>query len=97
MKSLVSALSLWPNCIAALISLAISPVSQDPNMVWVYTGVACGAFAFGIIYYYLFRHYDTIDEEYRLNKLNEKVPHATPALDLDPMTMETPWDKDAKL
>lgn len=95
MKSLVSALSLWPNCVAALISLAISPVSQDPNMVWVYTGVACGAFVFGIIYYFLFRHYDVIDEEYRLKKLNESS--ASPILDLDPMTMDTPWDKNAVL
>ncbi|CAO3649716.1 unnamed protein product [Cunninghamella blakesleeana] len=74
MKSLVSALSLWPNCIAALISLAISPVSEDPNMVWVYTGVACGAFAFGIIYYLLFRHYDQIDEEYRIKTMAESGP-----------------------
>ncbi|KAI8342379.1 POT family-domain-containing protein [Chlamydoabsidia padenii] len=95
MKSLVSALSLWPNCVAALISLAISPVSHDPNMVWVYTGVACGAFVFGIIYYILFRHYDTIDEEYRLKKLHEGAP--SPVLELDPMTMDTPWDKNAML
>lgn len=69
MKSLVSALSLWPNCVAALISLAISPSAHDPNMVWVYTGVACGAFVFGVLYYYLFRHYDTMDEEFRMKKV----------------------------
>ncbi|KAI8081284.1 POT family-domain-containing protein [Halteromyces radiatus] len=69
MKSVVSALSLWPNCVSALISLAISPAAHDPNMVWVYTGVACGAFACGILYYILFRHYDDIDEEFRLAKL----------------------------
>lgn len=72
MKSLVSALSLWPNCVAALISLAISPSAQDPNMVWVYTGVAVGAFVTGIIYYFMFRHYDAIDEEYRLKKLADQ-------------------------
>lgn len=69
MKSLVSALSLWPNCVAALISLAISPSAHDPNMVWVYTGVACGSFAFGIIYYLLFKHYDVMDEEFRQKKM----------------------------
>ncbi|RCH95947.1 peptide transporter ptr2 [Rhizopus stolonifer] len=72
MKSLVSALSLWPNCVAALISLAISPSAQDPNMVWVYTGVACGAFVVGCLYYYLFAHYDKLDEEYRIKKLLEQ-------------------------
>ncbi|KAG1583846.1 hypothetical protein G6F48_008262 [Rhizopus delemar] len=69
MKSLVSALSLWPNCVAALISLAISPSAEDPNMVWVYTGVAVGAFVCGCLYYYLFAHYDRIDEEARLKKI----------------------------
>ncbi|KAL0089320.1 POT family-domain-containing protein [Phycomyces blakesleeanus] len=69
MKSLVSALSLWPNCVAALISLAISPSAEDPNMVWVYTGVACGAFVCGILYYIVFRHYDAMDEETRLRKI----------------------------
>ncbi|KAI8092202.1 POT family-domain-containing protein [Gilbertella persicaria] len=72
MKSLVSALSLWPNCVAALISLAISPSAHDPNMVWVYTGVACGSFVVGCLYYYLFAHYDTLDEEYRIKKLLEQ-------------------------
>ncbi|KAI7902052.1 POT family-domain-containing protein [Cokeromyces recurvatus] len=69
MKSLVSALSLWPNCVAALISLAISPSSHDPNMVWVYTGVAVAAFVFGCIYYYCFRHYDQMDEDFRVKKM----------------------------
>ncbi|KAI8378431.1 POT family-domain-containing protein, partial [Blakeslea trispora] len=69
MKSLVSALSLWPNCISALISLAISPAAHDPNMVWVYTGVACGSFVCGCLYYYLFAHYDTMDEEFKLKKM----------------------------
>jgi POT family proton-dependent oligopeptide transporter len=72
MKSLVSALSLWPNCVAALISLAISPSAHDPNMVWVYTGVAVGAFVFGVLYYWMFRHYDVLDEEYRLKKMADQ-------------------------
>ncbi|KAI8879994.1 PTR2-domain-containing protein [Backusella circina FSU 941] len=72
MKSLVSALSLWPNCVAALISLAISPSAHDPNMVWVYTGVACGSFACGILYYWMFRSYDIIDEEYRLKRIDHE-------------------------
>jgi POT family proton-dependent oligopeptide transporter len=72
MKSLVSALSLWPNCVAALISLAISPSAHDPNMVWVYTGVAVGSFVCGILYYWLFRSYDKVDEEYRLKKIDKE-------------------------
>lgn len=72
MKSLVSAISLWPNCVAALISLAISPSAKDPYMVWVYTGVAVGAFVFGVLYYWMFRHYDVLDEEFRLKKMAEQ-------------------------
>ncbi|KAL7336268.1 hypothetical protein PS15p_201624 [Mucor circinelloides] len=69
MKSLVSALSLWPNCVAALISLAISPSAHDPNMVNVYSGVAAGSFVAGILYYRMFRHYDKIDAEAQLKKM----------------------------
>ncbi|GAA5804450.1 POT family-domain-containing protein [Helicostylum pulchrum] len=72
MKSLVSAVSLWPNCVAALISLAISPSAKDPNMVWLYAGVAVGAFLFGILYYWMFRHYDVIDEEFRLKRIADQ-------------------------
>lgn len=72
MKSLVSAVSLWPNCVAALISLAISPSAKDPNMVWVYTGVAIGAFLCGILYYWMFRHYDVLDEQFRLKKMADQ-------------------------
>ncbi|KAI8369339.1 POT family-domain-containing protein [Radiomyces spectabilis] len=79
MKSLVSALSLWPNCVAALISLAISPSAHDPNMVYVYAGVACGAFVCGCLYYYMFRHYDDIDEEYRLKKVSDQKWDTAPA------------------
>ncbi|KAK4520153.1 uncharacterized protein ATC70_008284 [Mucor velutinosus] len=72
MKSLVSALSLWPNCVAALLSLAISPTAHDPNMTYLYAGVAVAAFITGIIYYFVFRHYDVIDEEARLKKMADQ-------------------------
>ena len=41
-------------------------------MVWVYTGVACGAVGFGALYYYLFRSYDRIDEESRLKRMADQ-------------------------
>jgi POT family proton-dependent oligopeptide transporter len=72
MKSLVSALSLWPSCVAALISLAISPSAQDPNMTYVYAGVAVGSAVFGCLYYWMFRHYDVLDEEFRLKKMADQ-------------------------
>jgi POT family proton-dependent oligopeptide transporter len=68
MKSFVSALSLWPNCLSALISLAISPSAHDPNMVYVYGGVAIAAFICGCLYYLVFGHYDKIDEMNREKK-----------------------------
>jgi POT family proton-dependent oligopeptide transporter len=70
MKSMVSALQLLPNCFAALIGLAISPAAIDPNLTYVYAGVACGAFVAGILYYITFRHYDQIDEEDRIKRMD---------------------------
>ncbi|KAI8067954.1 proton-dependent oligopeptide transporter family [Gongronella butleri] len=72
MKSLVSACSLFPNCVAALLGMALAPVSADPKMVWTYSGVAIAAFVFGTIYYIMFRHYDVIDEENRLKLLQKQ-------------------------
>jgi POT family proton-dependent oligopeptide transporter len=71
MKSMVSALQLLPNCFAALIGLAISPAAVDPNLTYVYAGVACGAVVAGILYYIPFRHYDRIDEENRVRRMEE--------------------------
>jgi POT family proton-dependent oligopeptide transporter len=51
MKSMASALQLLPNCFAALICPAISPAAVDPNLTYVYAGVACAAFVAGILYY----------------------------------------------
>ncbi|KAG0174905.1 peptide transporter ptr2 [Apophysomyces sp. BC1021] len=80
MKSLISALSLWPNCVSSLIGLAISPSAHDPNMVWVYSGVAIGAFLCGCLYYYVFRHYDTMDHQDNLAKTtyDAAIPNRSP-------------------
>ncbi|KAI8875216.1 PTR2-domain-containing protein [Backusella circina FSU 941] len=72
MKSFVSALSLWPTCISALISMAISPSAHDPNMVWVYGGVSITAFICGCLYYLIFGHYDKLDEENKEMKLSRR-------------------------
>lgn len=82
MKSMVSALQLLPNCFAALIGLAISPAAVDPNLTYVYASVAIAAAIAGVLYYITFRHYDQMDEENRIkrmeahrNRRNDNAPY----------------------
>ncbi|ORX61522.1 putative peptide transporter [Hesseltinella vesiculosa] len=84
-KSLVSACSLFPNCVAALLGMALAPVSEDPKMVWTYSGIAIAAFVFGILYYLTFRHYDDLDEEFRLKQLlkNSEEIHIDRHVEMD--------------
>lgn len=41
-------------------------------MTYLYAGVAVAAFITGVIYYFVFRHYDVIDEEARLKKMADQ-------------------------
>jgi len=68
MKSLISALSLFPNAVASLIGLGISPLAQPPYLIYMYIGIAIATTITGAIFWFLFRSYDAIDKENRLKK-----------------------------
>ncbi|KAK3075689.1 peptide transporter ptr2 [Teratosphaeriaceae sp. CCFEE 6253] len=68
MKSFVQSMYLFTTAIGAALSEALVPATGDPAIMWMYTGVACGAVATGILFQYLFRHYDAQEEE--MNKLD---------------------------
>lgn len=42
--------------VGAAIGIALSPVSQDPYMVWTYGGIAVAAFIAGCVFWFLFRN-----------------------------------------
>ncbi|ORX54592.1 PTR2-domain-containing protein [Hesseltinella vesiculosa] len=63
MKSIVMALFLFSNCFASILSFALVPVTYDPKMTWVYTGIAVCAFVCSILMYICHRKNDTFDVE----------------------------------
>lgn len=48
--------------IAAAICIALSPVSQDPYLVWMYASLAIVGFVAGCIFYLCFRKSDAFDQ-----------------------------------
>ncbi|KAK9763732.1 hypothetical protein K7432_009343 [Basidiobolus ranarum] len=75
LKGMVSAMSLLPNAIAALIGIFLSPVSKDPYLTWMYGGVGIACFVVGILFWFFFKHYDRLDDEIkrqRMEKENEE-------------------------
>jgi proton-dependent oligopeptide transporter, POT family len=62
MKSIVFSLYFLTTAFSNLFNFALAPVSVDPFVIWNYTGCAGASFIAGIIFYFLFRHYDN-DED----------------------------------
>ena len=76
MKSFVQSLYLFTNAFGSALSEALVSVCVDPKFQWLYTGVACFAFATGIVFWYLFRHYDAMEDEmYDLDRNEPTLTH----------------------
>jgi POT family proton-dependent oligopeptide transporter len=68
MKSFVQSLYLFTSAIGSAISEALVPATGDPAIMWMYTGVSITAALTGVIFWFIFRHYD--DEEAEMNELD---------------------------
>lgn len=47
--------------IAAAICIGLSPVSQDPYILWMYASLAIVGFVAGCLFYFCFRNSDSLD------------------------------------
>ncbi|KAG0053833.1 peptide transporter ptr2 [Gryganskiella cystojenkinii] len=64
MKSVVMSVFLFMNCVGALLGFAFLPVTVDPLLVWMYTGLGCAALVISGVIYGLYHNYDkTMTEE----------------------------------
>ncbi|KAG7664768.1 uncharacterized protein J8A68_001723 [[Candida] subhashii] len=68
MKSFITSLFLVTNAFGSALGIGLSSVSEDPKMVWTYTGIGISCFIAGILFWVLFHHYNDIEEEH--NKLD---------------------------
>ncbi|KAF8938766.1 POT family-domain-containing protein [Dissophora ornata] len=58
MKSVVMSIFLFTNCVGALLGFAFLPLTKDPLLLWMYTGLGVAAFLISGVIYWLFRDYD---------------------------------------
>lgn len=64
MKSFIMSLFLLVTAFSSAIGIALSPTSEDPKLVWTYTGLACACFLAGCLFYICFRHYNAKEDEW---------------------------------
>jgi POT family proton-dependent oligopeptide transporter len=72
MKSFVMSMFLLTTAFGAALGIALSGVSVDPKLVFMYSGIAISAFIAGWIFWFLFRHYNS--QEDKMDAMEEKDP-----------------------
>lgn len=68
MKSFITSLFLVTNAFGSALGIALSSTSEDPKLVWTYTGLAVSCFIAGLLFWICFSRYNKIEEE--LNNLD---------------------------
>ncbi|KKZ64233.1 POT family proton-dependent oligopeptide transporter [[Emmonsia] crescens] len=63
MKSFVMAIFLMTIAFGAVLAIALSPTSKDPNLIWMYTGLSIASFIAGVSFWILFRRYNATEEK----------------------------------
>lgn len=56
MKSIVMSLFLFTSAVGSILNIALVPVTTDPEILWMYVGLAIQAFVFGILFFIVFRN-----------------------------------------
>ena len=62
MKSFVQSLFLLTNAFGSALGEAFVPVAKDPDILYMYTGLAAGAFICGCLIWILFHKYNDAEE-----------------------------------
>lgn len=87
MKSFIMSIFLLMNAFGSALGIALSPVSEDPKMVWTFCGLGVACFFAGWIFWFLFKHYNYREDEWNnldyINKQNQKEdPELEPIVSL---------------
>ncbi|PGH08905.1 POT family proton-dependent oligopeptide transporter [Blastomyces parvus] len=72
MKSFVMALYLLTIAFGAALSIALSPTARDPDLVWMYTGLAAACFLAGVGFWLLFHRYNATEEAMNALEIEEQ-------------------------
>jgi len=80
MKSFVMSMFLLTTAFGSALGTALSSVSVDPKLVWMYTGISISAFIAGWVFWFLFRKYNK--QEDKMDAMEGKDPQKTVRADL---------------
>lgn len=64
MKSFIMSLFLVTNAFGSALGIALSSVSENPKMVWTYSGLGVACFLAGILFWFTFSHYNKKELEW---------------------------------
>ena len=70
MKSFVASMYLLTNAFGAALGIALTPVAKDPEVQWMYIGLACASLVTAAVFWALFRGLNRREDE--LNALSAK-------------------------
>ena len=70
MKSFVTSMFLLTNAFGSALAIALTPTAEDPELVWMYTGLAVACFIAGLLFWVLFSRYNKVEDS-----LNEMEAH----------------------
>jgi proton-dependent oligopeptide transporter, POT family len=75
MKSFVMSMFLLTTAFGAALGTALSSVSVDPKLVWMYIGISISAFIAGWVFWFLFKKYNK--QEDQMDAMDSKDPQKT--------------------
>ncbi|GES65298.1 PTR2-domain-containing protein [Aspergillus terreus] len=93
MKSFVQSMYLLTNAFGSAIAEALTPAAYDPAILWMFVGLACASFAVGIIFWLVFHHLNS--QEDQMNALDADDPD-TPGYGQERPTSQEGEKKDEK-
>lgn len=92
MKSFIMSIFLLMNAFGSALGIALSPVSEDPKMVWTFNGLGVSCFIAGWIFWFTYKHYNYREDEWNnLEYRHEDLYHPTETRDpeLEPVVSLT--------
>ena len=78
MKSFIMSIFLLQTAFGSALGIALAPAAKDPNLVWMYSGLAFVTFVVGVIFWFTFRGLNKTEESMNaLDASGEKAVKAT--------------------
>lgn len=74
MKSFIMSMFLLTNAGGSALGIAVSSTAVDPKLIWMYTGLACSTFVAGIIFWFVFRGYNKVEDELNAMEVEYSEP-----------------------